>query len=394
MTAQITEFIKHFKSAIEGSSFVKLHLGAYRGSEELRRILVRPVIVRDTPLFAVCYQYQRKDIHKNIDEPQIVQLLQEKLGKDFFQATLYSTEADLSLELQNGKARLKSSAASFSDLPSSAHDRQKNRCVPEDAPFLKVLDISDARGRIRPQRYDKYRQIDKFGEILLSVMPNSAPKSGQALRVVDYGSGKNYLTFATHFLLNQRMGVSVEVVGVERRSDLAEAGQQVAQELGCAGLRFECGSILERQDLGADVVIALHACDTATDDALLAAVRARAALIVVAPCCHKYVRQNISLVEPHSELFKHGILEERLCTLLTDGLRALALEACGYQAKVFEFISSDHTDKNVMLTAQRGNSQKQRDQARMKMDEILKLWGLPDFYLDRVLTQYGAWPDA
>lgn len=389
MRDYLNDFVGLARAAIEQGTFVKLHLGAYRGEDDLKRVVIRPVTLRAGRMLAVQFQFKRKDTHQNIDEADLEKLLRQQVGKSFFQATLFSTRADVTLELQNGSGKLRESPASFNETLPDAHDREKQRCVAVTAPFLRELGIVGAEGKVRPQKYDKYRQIDKFAEILLSVLPPGLKPKAERLCLVDYGSGKNYLTFAAHFLLHERFGPALDVVGVERRAELAQEGQRIAQRLGCQGLRFLAGDVLAHGTLKPDIVIALHACDTATDDALFSAVRAEASLIVVAPCCHKYVRPLIEVAGPYSGLLKHGILEERFATILTDGLRALALEACGYQTKVFEFISSEHTAKNVMITAQQGNTSAQRANARTQLRELCSLWGLKDFYFDRLLMQQG-----
>ena len=262
------------------------------------------------------------------------------------------------------------------------HNREKNHIVSSEAEFLFELGITSKDGAVRRDRYDKFRQINKFVEVISSLIPQARLSDPQGLMAVDYGSGKHYLTFALHEYLTKQSFAS-RVVGIERRTDLVTLGQGLAEKLECRSLSFQEGTIASSEISSADLVVALHACDTATDDALVKAVSVGAGFICVAPCCHKYVRQQFKSSPDLAPLLRHGILEERFTESLTDSLRVLALEALGYRVKLFEFISLEHTAKNSMITAVKCGGE--NAQSLRALQELRDKFSLSDFYLDRQL---------
>jgi hypothetical protein len=282
-----------------------------------------------------------------------------------------------------GSYRLKRRAASASTRPSTSHNREKNYLISADSPFLVELGIAAKTGEVRRDRHDKFRQIQKFAEIILDLLSESKD-STESFSIVDFGSGKHYLTFALHTLLQQRYH-SLSVTGVEQRQELVEFGQGVAHTLGLSNLLFTTGSIAAYPLESADLVVALHACNTATDDALAKAIRAKARYICVAPCCHAYVRQHFTPSDDLQGMLRHGIVAERFAEGLTDSLRVLTLEALGYQTKLFEFVSLEHTAKNIMITA-RYTGQRKRTSLQM-LQGLKAKFALSDFYLDRTLHE-------
>jgi SAM-dependent methyltransferase len=212
------------------------------------------------------------------------------------------------------------------------------------------LGVTDERGKPLAAMAAKFRQIEKFSEILGHLLKEAHLEEGRRLRVFDMGCGKGYLTFATSDLLGER----ADVCGVEARADLVEfCGKTAAAQGFAPRLSFRVGSIAETDVGSADVLIALHACDTATDDALAKGVAAGAALLVVAPCCQKEIRPQLLAPPVLSSALRHGIFEERQAEFVTDALRAQLLEWAGYRTRVIEFISTEHTAKNTMITAVR-----------------------------------------
>ena len=200
--------------------------------------------------------------------------------------------------------------------------------------------------------------------------------------MVDFGSGKHYLTFALHHYLSEKIA-ALEVTGVEQRPELVLAGKAVASKLNLCNIEFIQDTISESKFTDVDVVVALHACDTATDDALIKAIKANAHYICVAPCCHKYLRQRFIPSDDLSAMLRHGILEERFVEGLTDSLRVLILEALGYQTKLFEFISLEHTAKNIMITAVKTG--RANTTSLKTLRELKSKFGVRDLYLDRAL---------
>jgi SAM-dependent methyltransferase len=236
----------------------------------------------------------------------------------------------------------------------------------------------------------KWRQIDKFLEVLdhaLDALP-AGPGGERAapIRVVDYGAGKGYLTFAVHEHLRRRFGVAPEVTGVELRADLVAFCNGVAERTGCAGLRFVAGDLRTFVPEAVDVMIALHACDTATDHAIDLGVRAGAAILVCSPCCHKELRPQLAKPRLLSGLLRHGIHLGQEAEMVTDSMRALLLETCGYEAQVFEFVSLEHTSKNKMILAKRrGAGSDQAERARGELADLKEFYGIREQRLEALL---------
>lgn len=310
--------------------------------------------------------------------------VQNLLPAQMLAGHLKTAEHELMLEkTPHNSFRLKRLSVSTPPRPVPAHNREKQYLIPTDSQFLVELGIASASGGIRREKYDKFRQIQKFIEVISDLVPVSVRSSPTGLSAVDFGSGKHYLTFALHAFLSQGSAAS-SVRGVERRADLVSMGQSVAERLSTQTLTFVEGSIAETSVHNVDLVVALHACNTATDDALAKAVQARARFICVAPCCHAYVRQQLTTSDDLRPMLRHGILEERFAEGLTDSLRVLTLEALGYESKLFEFISPEHTAKNTMITAL-WTGQK-RAESLQAIRQLKAKFGLRDYYLDAALS--------
>jgi SAM-dependent methyltransferase len=286
---------------------------------------------------------------------------------------------------KKGQALLHSSRRAQPTAPSRAHDQAKQRLLPEDHPVLRALGISDQRGRVKPSRQAKYRQVEEFLRAL-SVAVEDATRSGilrrptpaDPLRVVDLGCGNAYLTFAAHAWLREQM--PVHLTGVDVKEQSRRHNTELAQELGVADeMAFHAAGIREVQlEERPDVVLALHACDTATDDALLRAVRWHADLVLAAPCCHHDISAQLRRVPTpvgYGSLTRDGILRERLADTLTDALRASILRLVGYRVDVVEFVDSVHTPRNTLLRAVRTGAEP-TERARQEYVELVSTWQL------------------
>ena len=318
------------------------------------------------------------------------------------------------------------------------HNRQRRYPVDIGRPYLVDLGIVGRTGALVPAMARKWRQINKFVEIVAqawqhNTLANQVGRAGQPpLRIRDYGAGKGYLTFALYDHLTHALGLQVEMVGIERRADLVALCNRLAQRHGLSGLRFEKGDILQAcevaevapgaaaggtavagvidgravagaagvgvdaersRDSGAtasdgaavDIVIALHACDTATDDALFQGIRQQAAMLVCSPCCHRELRPQLKAPAPLDALLRHGIHLGQEAEMLTDGLRALLLETQGYEAQVFEFISPEHTGKNKMILGNRTGRARDADAVRAEIEALKRFYGIRTQRLDGLL---------
>jgi hypothetical protein len=284
--------------------------------------------------------------------------------------------------------------------PAPEHDREKNLPLAvAGTAWLQALGVTNAEGEARPGMAPKLRQIQRFVELLghlvddspqlLNAKDTDETESRQKprLQVVDMGSGKGYLTFATAEFFRARE-IDANVIGVEARAELVELTNRVARENDLASLSFVQGTIADFQPpQSLNVLIALHACDTATDDALAQAVRAGAALILTAPCCHKEIRAQLRPPPVLREVLRHGILAEREAEIVTDGIRALLLEMHGYRASVFEFISPEETSKNLMLAAQKRLQPVDAAPLRAQWRELMEFYGLRQQRLATLLEE-------
>jgi SAM-dependent methyltransferase len=336
------------RDAAQAGTLVKLTLGGYRGADKtLHNVLARPIRLAAGPRLQFVWRHTTRDITKNLGHEDAFVLVAELLAADFTTAHLFTTTETAQLD----RRRLTIRRAQQPSSPVTDHDRTKSRLIDDNAGWLRAL---------KPTA-DKVRQIHKFTEILSHLVTEAGLADGRQLRVVDMGCGKGYLTFATRALLN------AEVTGIEARPELVELCNRIARDHDLTGLRFEAGNITDTPLATADILIALHACDTATDDAIAAGIKAGAKIIVVAPCCHKELRPQMTAPPVLAGALRHGILLERQAEFVTDALRAALLEWAGFETKVFEFISTEHTAKNLMITAiqrgQAGNAEAVRELA-------------------------------
>ena len=345
-------FMGLLRNAVADGSLVKLTLGKPDGRDPaLKNLFIRPVLLKSGPRLAFVWRYATKDVTKNHESADALRVIEPLLGNDFLDAHLFTSSGSAQLETGGGAPRLRIKAASRAQAMPSANDREKSRPIGPGVAWLRALGITDQSGRPMTAMADKFRQIQKFGEILGHLIGQAALPEGRRLNLYDMGCGKGYLTFAASEILGERALVR----GVEARADLVDFCNRTAAEQGLAGrLAFTVGTIEETEAGDADILVALHACDTATDDALAKGVAAGAALMVVAPCCQKEVRPQIAAPPVLQSALRHGIFVERQAEFVTDALRAQLLEWAGYSVRVMEFISTEHTAKNTMITALRG----------------------------------------
>lgn len=266
------------------------------------------------------------------------------------------------------------------------HDRDKERLLPEDDPVFRALGLTDAQGRMKPSRQAKYRQVEEFLRLLDSSITDALdkghlrrPTPEEPLRIVDLGCGNAYLTFAAQRYLTSVRALPVVVTGVDVKDQSREHNSKVAAELG-VDARFVVGSISgARLDPAPEVVLALHACDTATDEALARAVEWGAQLVLAAPCCHHDIAAQLRKAPtpaPYAMLTRHGILRERFADTLTDALRASLMRLEGYRVDVTQFVESQHTPRNTMLRAVRTGSPVKGGGVRKEYDDLVAAWSL------------------
>lgn len=268
-----------------------------------------------------------------------------------------------------------------------SHDRIKQRLInPEGKKYLTSLGITNQQFRVIPAMNSKFRQINKFIEIISSVLPKTPPE--KEFNVTDMGSGKGYLTFALYDYLVNTLKYPAKITGIEMREDLVKKCNQISGASSFNGLDFKKSTIGEYNLPATDMLIALHACDTATDDAIFKGIKSRAKYIIVAPCCHKQVRKSMNPGPELQPILKHGIYLERQAELLTDGIRGLIMEKYGYKIKSLEFISTEHTPKNVMIIAVKSHQNVNKDKISYRISELKRMFGIDYHHLETLMEGY------
>ncbi|MBH9577553.1 class I SAM-dependent methyltransferase [Inhella proteolytica] len=360
---------------------------------DLQRLLLRPVQLKQGRALQLVFRHATKDITRNLSPDEALAVLQAHLGPLLRAARLQGAGGHWQLDFnRKGRARLVQHSKGAAPAAAAAgHNREKTRWLHLEEPVWQALCLAQiGRGgevELVPAMARKWRQINHFVEIFDAGLRAAGLNPGQPVRVADFGCGKAYLTFAVHEHL-RRGGWLPQVRGVELRQELVDQTETIARRLGLEGLSFSQGDVGHEQVQPLDVMIALHACDTATDHALHHGLRAGARLILSAPCCHKQLRGQLQPPGVLRPLFKHGVHLGQEAEMLTDGLRALLLESQGYDTQVFEFIALEHTQKNKMIQAvRRAQPSAERQQQATEQARALKdFWGVREQALERLLV--------
>ena len=391
MNPKIQQYIQAVQESISNNSFIKISLGNYKGLEQdLKNIYVKRILIKKEEKLSFTSRYKTRDIVKNYTISKGIALVETYLQEGFQVGMLFTVEFKLVIEhLNNQKIVLRKTESLDKKVEISLeHDRSKKRLIqPTEKSYLHELKITDLAGNIYKNAQDKYRQINHYVDILSSLikeLPDDKLK-----KVVDMGSGKGYLTFALYDYLTNILKVNASVIGVEFRPDMVELCNEIAQKTGFINLSFTQGTIEDFDSTDTNILIALHACDTATDDAIYKGVIAQADLIVVAPCCHKQIRREMEKSKAKNDvdfLTKYGIFLERQAEMVTDGIRALILEYFGYKTKVFEFISDAHTPKNVLVVGTKGKMNPKKQAKILAKIKVTKAYfGIRYHHLERLL---------
>jgi len=347
---------------------------------EHERIDIRPVEIKGSILLQLTYSDGRATTTKNISAETTAIL--ELLSSGYANITVDSLDRSMSVRVtKSGDAQVHYEKKTL--VQDLAHDKKKERLLDPSDPFLLEVGISDHKGQIKPSKNDKYKQVEEFLRLLVPTL-NSAIEAGQIekpskekpLSIVDLGCGHAYLTFAAHQYLRS-IGMSVHVTGIDIRPASCDRNNAIAGSLGISQtITFKAEEIASTTAQQADIAIALHACDTATDDAIAWAVNGGAKLLLIAPCCHHDIQKQMEQSpEPWAALTKFGVMKERMGDLLTDALRAQILRIVGYRVEVIEFIGGEHTPRNIMIRAVKTGAQPDAiDIDRYR--EITSQWGV------------------
>ena len=405
--ADATErFMLLLRTALADGSFTRLLLSRYAGSEaQLERLTVREVQLRGQRQLSFLWRYQTKDITKNHALDDGLAQLAALLGRDFHNAHLQTRTQQIQLAFsRKGKANLRvgaldaEAAADGSAAEPTSHDKAKQRLLSLASPFWTDLGVThEVKGerQLVPAMSRKWKQINKFIEVMSAALKSSALAAGAEVHVVDFGSGKGYLTFAMHdWLVGQ--GLRAQVTGVELREDMVRLCNEAAARHGLAGLLFDQGDVRSYTPARLDVMIALHACDIATDHAIHLGLRAGASVIMCSPCCHKQIRPQMQTPPLLRPMLQHGIHLGQEAEMVTDSLRALLLESQGYETQVFEFVALEHTSKNKMILAVKRTgaalaaAEKRRPEVLAQIAEIKRFYGLREQCLETLIQDDEA----
>ena len=388
LSVQEQQFLEAFQQAFETDHFDRLILSQYKGElEQLEKMTFRVISLNEQKVLSCVYRYKTQDVTKNYPLNEAFTQVTELLTC-CKQANLFTDQEELQLKKNKKKAMLTRSKAKPVSTKAKAeqgHDRIKQRYVDQDSVFLQHLGITDQQGQIIPSMARKWKQINKFVEIFSGALAQIQPQE-QGLRIVDFGSGKGYLTCALWDYM-QKHGQTPYVTGVELNPKMVEFCQNVAQQSGFNQLDFFQGDVRTYEPERLDVMIALHACDVATDFAIHSGIRLNAQIIMCAPCCHKELRPQLQSPKVLSPMLQFGIHAGQQAEMLTDTIRALLLKAYGYETKVFEFVALEHTSKNKMILATKRKDYEQPDQAVLAQIQALKeMYGIQKHSLELLLN--------
>jgi SAM-dependent methyltransferase len=393
-THETAEFWTRLDQSLADGSFLGATLSKRRpdAAEHPEKITIRPTVVRGTPVFQWAARRDNRETHQNLTPEETGKRICELLKATYRGAHVFTAEADFDVhvspegDLAVRRGRPTKTAAAVE------HNRTKSYLIPENVPcpFLVEIGVMTPAGKVRASKYAKFRQINRFLELVNDVVDHLSQQG--ELRIVDFGCGKSYLTFALHHLFTRIHDRPVKILGLDRNRQVVETCARLSKKLDCRGLDFHLGEIAGQTVEGTvDLAVSLHACDTATDDAFAQAVAWRAAVILAVPCCQHELARSIR-VPSLAPIERHGLLHEEFASLATDALRGQALEACGYKTQVIEFIDAEHTQKNVLIRAVRQPDPARAEKAATAYREFKHFLRLGPVASDRILAAGAAAP--
>lgn len=384
---QEQEFLDATLQAIDTHKIDRIILSQYRGElADLEKITLRLIQLQNETMLNAVYRYKTQDITKNYAISEAKTVISE-LILQCKQANLFTDGQEVQLKKNKKKAMLTQSQTQATKKVDSAqgHDRAKHRFVDQNSIFLQHLGITDAKAQIIPSMARKWKQINKFVEIFSGAL-DQINHQDRTLNVVDFGSGKGYLTFALYDYVNQHFQTP-KVTGVELNPKMVEFCQNIAQASDFSQLDFFQGDVRTYEPEHLDVMIALHACDVATDFAIHTGIRLGAQVIMCAPCCHKELRPQLQSPKVIQPMLQFGIHAGQQAEMLTDTIRALLLKAYGYETKVFEFVALEHTSKNKMILATKRKDFSEPDvEVIAQIQDLKKMYGIQKHSLELLMN--------
>ena len=373
-------FIELAEKFDDTKSLVRVVLSGRRRNMQTahERIDMRPVLIKESIAIQVSHSDGRQMTTKNYEAGQAP--FNELLRSGYANILLEQTHQSISVRItKKGEALVhRESTEREQEL---AHDRTKSRLLDPSDPYLIAIGISDSQGNLKASKSDKYKQVEEFLRLLTPTLTGAIkaghiaqPSDAKPLTIVDLGCGHAYLTFAAHQYLRSQ-GMAVKVIGIDVRTAARDRNNEIAQQLGISSsIEFRAEEIADTTLASADIAIALHACDTATDDAIAWAINSDAKLALIAPCCHHDIQAQMHEAPgPWSIITRNGIMKERLGDLLTDGLRMQIMKLRGYRVEAIEFIGGEHTPRNLMIRAVKTGAGADASE-KQRYDEMLALW--------------------
>ena len=345
--------------------------------QQLSRARLRPLLIKGELRFQVEEQAGKQAFHRNLDAEEAAAYVTDRLDGQFRQAEMTSAlGSGLILVSKKGKVTVKGrgkTQAAPARITPMSHNRQKRYILEEGiaVPFLVDLGVMTKEGRVVNSRYDKFRQINRFLEMVEDVLPGL--DKGRENTIIDFGCGKSYLTFAMYYYLRELRGYQVRIIGLDLKEDVIAHCEKLARAYGYEGLSFTCGDIAGYEGVDqVDMVVTLHACDTATDYALAKAVGWGAKVILSVPCCQHELNGQMEnqLMGP---VFQYGLIKERMAALYTDAIRAQVLEHMGYRTQILEFIDMEHTPKNILIRAVKQGKRKDNEAELLELVKFLNV---------------------
>ena len=343
---QIEELLKRVLTSL----LVDMVISGARGGGDFIKIKVRPVMIRDSLYFQVSRYTDKQVFHENMTAEDALETLSGWILHDFRQAQIRMQDEMVTvLVSKKGKATVKSKKAACIETQNLEHNRKKQYIIEEGTavPFMIDLGVMTESGKIIRTRYDKYRQINRFLEFIEDILPELP--TDRTVHIIDFGCGKSYLTFAMYYYLKVLKHYDIRITGLDLKQKVIEDCQALADRYGYDGLQFLCGDIADYNGTDeVDMVVTLHACDTATDYALYKAVKWHASVILSVPRCQHELNRKMQC-ETLSGAFQYGLIKERTAALMTDAMRGQLLEMKGYKTQLLEFIDMEHTPKNILI---------------------------------------------
>lgn len=380
------KFFGKLEQALKNDTLVKMTLSKpVDKNNGLRNVYVKPILLKNNKMYQFTYRYERRDETKNHNVGQTLEVLKDMIPEAFQNVTLFTMTEDVTLLVsKKGKPTVLCKKTQENRDLDLSHDHEKQRLIDPKNPWWHLLGLTTADGKVMSDMQHKFKQICKYVEIVDGVMRQT--KFDDTIHIADMGAGKGYLTFALYEYLTANYDKKILMEGVEIRPELVEKINTIIEKCieawpSVSTMRFVQNSIEDYKPEQLDVIIALHACDTATDDAILKGIRNNAKLIICAPCCHKQIRREMEKSGKTDSITKYGIFLERQAVMVTDAISALVLEYCGYKTQVMEFIEIDNTPKNVLLVGRKSDKAVDKQAVAAQIRALLEQYGIGEHYL-------------